>query len=213
MAKLLVLERHFEDDFRKILDWLNKNELEKRLKKIEEAENADALDEDDRSLFSWAKDGPTLSNKELGPYLRLAASLTSAGGIRTELRPDLQEILEKLAGSEAGPRKEAAEKAAGLPIEDRLEVVRELVGVIVTDPSRQDDVGQGLALIGSDDAVAAETMARLTGLGAGSVEAELIIRIEKLPGAHDVIRSWLESDGLGDMAETAAKNALGEGGT
>jgi hypothetical protein len=207
MAKLLLLERTDDDGFRQLLNWLNQGKIDEKLRRVEEAKEKDKLDPDEELLREWAQGEPKLAEVNLGPYLRLAASLTSKAGPRSQLRSDLRVLLDPMIGGETGPRQKALKQAVKLPPEDRIELGREMARELVANPSRQEDIAPALSELGSDEQVGREIVARLADLSARSVQPDLVIRIRDLPGADELITGWVESGNLSEIAKNTAEKS------
>lgn len=212
MAKLLFLEQVEPEQFDQLLTWLAAGNLKSKLKELEEAEDATGLGATESGLWTWARQRPHLADEELGPYLRLAASLKSMPGASTDLRSELQELLERLISDVSATRDQAQTEALALPPGDKSELVKEIVRVIQTEPGRQDDASDSLkALADGDERVATALAGALAGLDASIIEPGLIIRLQGLEAMQSVIAQWLESGRLGEIAEKAARSAVDDG--
>ena len=208
LAKLLLLEQLSPDEFRVLLSWLANGELPERLSKLEDAKKQDDLDAEARPLFEWSQVQPALAEKDLGPYLRLAASLRSLPGPRTELRPEMVELLDDLAATDRSTRQSGQGRVAGLPAEDRIALLRELVRKIQAEPARQDEIGESLAALAEDEQVASELADRLRDLDPGSIEPALVIWLKDAQATHPVIKEWASSDQLKGDTKKAADQVL-----
>ncbi len=211
LAKLLMLERLDAEGFNTVLDWLQDGELAERLAKIEAAESADGLEAQEAQLLDWAHNGPKLAGEQLGPYLRLAASLQSRAGARSQLRSELRDIVGGLLSDVASTQKKATTDWEALGATDQLAVAREMVRDIVAEPRRQANAGRALQALGATPAPAQELIAGLGEMAPRDVEASLVISIAALPGGHDLVRRWLESGELTQMSTRAAAQALAPG--
>ena len=209
LAKLLILERLDAEGFNTILDWLQSGELTDRLAKIEAAEKAEGLEPEEARLFDWAHSGPALAGEQLGPYLRLAASLQSRAGARSQLRSELRDIVGGLLSEAASAQKTAITEWEALGASGQLAVAREMVRDIVADPRRQANAGRALQALGAIPPSAQELIAGLAELAPADVEPSLVIPIAPLPGGHELIRRWLQSGELAEMLTKAAEQALG----
>lgn len=212
LAKLLVLEQTNPEQFDVILKWSRQGRLKEQLSKLEATEGENTLDASEKALSVWAQAGPPLVELELDRYLRLAASLRSLPGGPSELRPDLQAVLDGLTDEAAVRRREAQDKLATMPEADRIQLVKEAVRMIIAERGKQADIAESLAKLGGDPAVAAEMGAVLKDLDASLIEAALIIRLQSLAGMTEVINGWLASDRLDHQATEAAKAAIEEAG-
>lgn len=209
LAKLMVLEETDSDNFATLLDWLGSGELTKRLAALE-SEDADGSANDAHPLREWARERPHLSEYELDPYLRLAASLRSLPTPATGLRSDLRELLEQLTDKKQAVRRGAQKRAVEMQVEDRLALVRELVALVRAEPNRQADIAESLAEFASkDDVAASEIVRRLDDFDVAKIKPALVIR---LGGAGSTVRplieKWVASDRLPQLARNAAEKVL-----
>ena len=211
LAKLLVLEEHEPEQFSTLIDWLNHGELEAQLTALEDAESPAESPDPHAMLRKWAQERPSLAALDLGPYLRLAASLASRTAVGAALRSDLQAIIEQLLDESAAQRSAAIGDADALQPEDKLTISRQLVAIARADPDRQDYISRALAKLVEDDALALDIAIRLRELDASEVRAPLIIRLTgatSVPAMLDTVRAWSETERLDKMAKAAADNAL-----
>lgn len=209
LAKLMVLEETDSDNFTTLLDWLGNGELAARLAALE-TEEADVGATDAHAyLRQWARERPHLSEYDLGPYLRLAASLRSLPTPATSLRSDLRELLEQLADKGRAVRKGAQARAVEMQVEDRLTLARELVATLRAEPNRQSEIGESLGeLAGKDEAVAAEIASRLEDFDAAKVLPALVIRLNGAGAAmRALVERWVASDRLPEPSRKAAAKA------
>lgn len=211
LAKLLILERLDAEGFNTVLDWLQNGELAERLAKVETAEKADGLGPEEAYLFDWAKNGPKLAGETLGPYLRLATSLQSRAGVRSQLRSELRDIVGGLLSDTAGAQKKGISDWEGLGATDQLSVAREMVRDIVADPRRQGDAGRAIEALGNHELSAQEITAGLREMAPKDVEPGLLISVGGIVGGPDLIGRWIESNDLTESSKTAAEQALKRG--
>jgi hypothetical protein len=209
LAKLLVLERLDTDGFNTVLDWLQEGELTARLTKLEQAENADGLDAQETQLHEWARSGPKLADKQLGPYLRLAASLQSRAGARSQLRSQLRDITGGLLSEVAGTQKAAIKDWEGLGEVDQLAVAREFAHDVVAEPKRQAQGRRAIEALGKDQAAARAITAGLAGLAPKDVEPALAIALSAISGGRELIEGWVASGELTAMTSKAVESAPG----
>lgn len=211
LAKLMVLERIEGDAFGQLLDWLGGGVLEDRLRALEDDEQGVP---DAHSAFEWwTAMAPKIAGTDLGPYLRLAASLRRRAGPRSDLRADLADLLEKLATDVMVDRTEAQSKLKELPESDRRVMAREITEMMRTNPDAQEKLTEALDDLLSDAATAPGVVDGLTRIDPSRVEASLIITIgggevitEEI---RTVIRSWRDSDRLQEVAKNTADEILG----
>lgn len=80
----MVLERVEEDASGELLKWLGAGTLADNLRRLEDGEQLDAAPP--AALEWWIAMPPKIADTNLGPYLRLAASLRRRTGPRSDLR-------------------------------------------------------------------------------------------------------------------------------
>ncbi len=208
LAKLLILERLDAEGFNTVLDWLQHGELTARLTKLEQAEKTDGLDPQEKQLHEWARSGPKLADKQLGPYLRLATSLQSRSGARSQLRSQLRDITGGLLSEVAGAQKAAITDWKGLGETDQLAVAREFAHDVVAEPKRQAHGRRAIEALGKDQAAAHAITAGLAGLAPKDVEPALAIALSAISGGRELIEGWVASGELTAMTSKAAESAL-----
>lgn len=216
LAKLMVLEQLYPDEFQRVLGWLNEGELPKRLGDLEAGK--DAGREGSAKLLDWAKLPPALADVDLGPYLRLAASLHHVAAGAVMLRADLRELADQLSDTRDATRKRAQKAVGERPLEDRLELVRELVRRLRQEPKRQDDYGQSIGMLAKSSAeVAAEVANLLRDFDISQVGPALPVRLavdvdSPTPAIVTLLREWHASDRLPDPARRAIEEIKGTTG-
>jgi KAP family P-loop domain len=222
LAKLMVLEQLYPDEFERVLGWLTNGELDVRLAALETTEKpkkGKAPDDSSPKLKDWAELPPPLAAVDLEPYLRLAAALHRVAAGATGLRADLRELADELSSSSDQARKKAKETARGKAIDDRVDLVRELVRRMRLEPQRQDDYGDSIGnLAQSAGEVAKEAVALLREFDVAQVKVALPIRLvvdpaNPTPAMVELLREWEKSDRLpGPVARSiteATRNAPG----
>jgi hypothetical protein len=212
LAKLMVLERIAEDAFGQLLDWLADGTLAENLRKLEENETVEV---DAHSALDWWKEmSPKLSPIDLAPYLRLAASLRRRAGPRSDLRADLADLLEKLSVASLVERGEAQRRLKELPEPDRRVMAREITEALRTNPEAQENLIETLDDLLRDEATAPEIVDGLKRLDASRVDAGLVVTITGDEVVSDpiqaIVRDWIASGRLQEVAHNAAKDALGQ---
>jgi hypothetical protein len=211
LAKLLILEELEPDAFSQLLGWLGTGELAEKLAALEDPKHTT---EGSPALREWAQTSSALSGEDLGPYLRLAASLRSLVAPGSELRPELREMLGELRADTQTVRKRARKRLGELSPEDRLLVARELGDIARTEPGSQERIGEALQELMADEALAPEILRRLTELDAGAVSAGLIVRIiqagPRQTEALALVTQWSDSGRLDPVTGAAAKTVLNE---
>jgi hypothetical protein len=211
LAKLLILERLDGEGFNTVLDWLQNGELTERLTRLEQAEKPDGLEAQEARLFDWAHSGPKLAGQQLGRYLRLASSLQSRAGARSQLRSELREVVGRLLSDVAGTQKAAIAEWEALGAVDRVAVAREMMRDIVAEPRRQEHAGRAIDAFGKEPHVAHEIVTGVADLAAKDVEAPLVIMLAAIEGGPGVIQGWLASGELAGLAKRAAENPTSGG--
>jgi hypothetical protein len=211
LAKLMVLEELEREQFGKLLDLLSAGELETKLSEWEQ--DAHVPSGPDAKLQAWAHEKPHISGIDLGPYLRLAASLRALPAPGTALRSDLQALLDALTDSAAGKRKAAQSAAVSLQREDRLTLGRALVEAILARPRDQAAIGESLQELIVKDAegeVVQDIAERLRALNPSDVQPALITRIwrDGQDGIRETVRGWSESGALNPASAKLAKEYL-----
>jgi hypothetical protein len=213
LAKLLVLEELEPDAFSQLLAWLGDGELPKKLAELEDPKRGDA---GVPVLQEWAQTPPALAREDLGPYLRLAASLRSLAAPGSGLRIELRDLLQELRADAQTTRKSARKRMMALGAEDRLTVARELTETARTEPDVQDRVAEALQELMDDEAAGTEILRRLEELDAASVTPGLIVRITQSTklktGALALVARWRDSGRLPEIAAATANELLGKQG-
>jgi hypothetical protein len=209
LAKLLVLEELEPDAFSQLLAWLGTGELPQRLAGLEDPKG---VEDGTPALREWARTSPALSGEDLGPYLRLAASLRSLAAPGSGLRPELRELLDGLRADTQAARKNARKRVGEMGPEDRLLIARELSELARTEPDSQERIGEALQELMADEAVADEILRGLTELDAGAVSPGLIVRITRAgprrAEALALLEQWRDSGRLDSVTDAAVKTVL-----
>jgi ABC-type oligopeptide transport system ATPase subunit len=220
LAKLMVLEQLYPDEFERVLGWLVGGELATQLADLEGGAKPKkgAGTEVAPKLRDWAQLPPALADIDLEPYLRLAASLHRVAAGAVGLRADLRELADALSDSCNQPRKKAQEAASGRSLEDRADLVRELVRRLRLEPQRQNDYGDSIgALARSSGEVANEAAALLRDFDVAQVRVALPVRLvvdvnNPTPAIVGVLREWLASERLPAPARRAIEEATAKAG-
>lgn len=211
LAKLLVLEELEPDAFSQLLAWLGTGELASKLTALEDPTGPE---DGNHVLREWAQTSPALSGEDLGPYLRLAASLRSLVAPGSGLRPDLREVLDGLRADTQAARKNARKRVGEMGPEDRMLIARELSELARTEPDSQERIGESLQELMADEAVAHEILRGLRELDAGAVSPGLIVRITRAGPRHAeafaLLAQWRDSGRLDSVTDAAVKTVLDE---
>ena len=212
LAKLLILEELDPVAFSQLIGWLAEGELKERLEELEKPGEDDGAD----GMREWAQVSPALAGEELGPYLRLAASLRSLSSPGGQLRSELRKLLKELTATTQTKRKAARKSLAKLGSEDRMEMSRALCEIARTEPDQQDSAAESLEELIQDGALAAEIVLRLGEIDAEAVRPGLIVRISgdgpAKTDAIGLVERWLASGRLPEVSQAAAQTVVGGGG-
>jgi hypothetical protein len=212
LAKLLILEELDPVAFSQLISWLAGGELKERLEELEKPGEDDGSD----GMREWAQVSPALAGEELGPYLRLAASLRSLSTPGGQLRSELRKLLKELTATTQTKRKAARKSLAKLGSEDRLEMSRALCEIARTEPDQQDSAAESLEELIQDGALAAEIVLRLGEIDAEAVRPGLIVRISgdgpAKADAIGLVERWSASGRLPEVSQAAAQTVAGGGG-
>jgi hypothetical protein len=212
LAKLMVLEELESDQFNTLLEWQGKGELPERLKELENRDAKVPSPDPYAALRPWAQAPPALGDLDLGPYLRLAASLRHLPGPGSGLRSDLNELVERLLDQSDAKRKTARTEARELQVEDRLAIARELLDALRAQPNRQSDIAETLGELVADEVVANDIAARLREFSADSVQPALVLRLvpkDAHAALRETVKTWLDSGQMEAKAARAAEIVLG----
>jgi energy-coupling factor transporter ATP-binding protein EcfA2 len=219
LAKLMVLEQLYPDEFERVLGWLVGGELATQLADLEGGvkPKKGAGTEVAPKLRDWAQLPPALADVDLEPYLRLAASLHRVAAGAVGLRADLRELADALSDSGNQPRKKAQEAASGRSLEDRVDLVRELVRRLRLEPQRQNDYGDSIGALARSGEVANEAAALLRDFDVEQVRVALPVRLvvdvnNPTPAIVGVLREWLASERLPAPARRAIEEATAKAG-
>ena len=165
IAKLMVLEQYFPDEFREVTGWLREQTLRSNLEALEtqagsstpeetaeddeaaagESATADGDDKKQKDaprfsdqLIRWARLSPPLSKKEIAPYLVLAASFKSVFLASESLPEAIRDIATQLLSrSPSEARRATDEMLRSLQTSEATRLVAHIGGVIIDDPQRQ----------------------------------------------------------------------------
>jgi hypothetical protein len=211
LAKLMVLEQLEPDAFAQLLDWLGDGTLPEKLREIEDGKSPQGA----HTAFEWwAQMPPKLAGVDLGPYLRLAASLRRRPGPRSELRPDLADMLDALQSPAIKGRSEAQKRLRELPSGDRIVMAREIVGVMRIEPGAQEHLAETFSELVSDPDLTMELVDGLRRMDPGRVDAGLIIAMGgDHPAAEQmrtIVREWRDGGSLDEIRQNAADEVLGD---
>jgi hypothetical protein len=210
LAKLMVLEQLAPDAFGQILDWLGDGTLGEKLRTLEEKHQVP--DAAHAAFDWWGRMAPPVASVDLGPYLRLAASLRSRTGPRSDLRADLRELLDQLHAGTMSARSDGRKRLGDLASADKLVMVREITELMRIEPGTQEHLSEAVGQLIIDSALVPELVNGLRQLDPSRVDAGLIIAItgENAPNdqTHPVVREWLDSGRMSEVQAKAAKAVL-----
>jgi hypothetical protein len=122
-----------------------------------------------------------------------------------------------LSESGDGARKKAQAAAVERSVEDRVDLVRDLVRRLRLEPQRQNDYGESIGVLArTSPVVVAEAVNLLRDIDVSTVSAALPIRLvvdvkEPTPPLVQLLREWLPSERLPSRARRAIEQILGEG--
>jgi KAP family P-loop domain len=211
LAKLMVLEQLAPDAFDQLIRWLGEGTLGEKLRILEEEKKLP--DEGHEALDWWRTLPPDLRAVPLGPYLRLAATLRSHAGPRSDLRIELREVLDGLHAAHGPTKNKARKKLEELPEPDRQVLAREITELMRVEPETQADLGRALPILLKHDATIDQTIDGLRRLDPPRIDPAVIVALGSIrtDRTHPVLREWLESGRLGEVSGNAAASALAEG--
>lgn len=220
LAKLMVLEELHPREFRTIVAWSLESSLASRLNLLEsEPKDGPERDEDaspdaaPQALREWARMEPHLAEVDLGPYLRLAASLMTVPTAPPGLRADLAEVFAGLISSSDTTRKQAQKDSAKLSPEDRLELLDQVTSRLVLRPEEQDRLGQSIvSLVRGNEAAAEMAAGKLQELEITRLESSLCVRLlprsNRLASFVSLAEDWRDTEGIPDEAKHAIESLL-----
>jgi KAP-like P-loop domain-containing protein len=213
LAKLMVLEQLAPDAFDQLIRWLGDGTLGEKLRTLEEKKQLP--DDGHEALEWWRTLPPDLRELPLGPYLRLAASLRSHAGPRSDLRLDLREILDKLHRAHGGTRNAARKDLEELSEPDRQTMARAITELMRVEPDTQEHLALALPILLKDDATLDQTLDGLRRLDPARIDPAVVIALGEIRAdrTHPVLREWVESGRLGVVAGKAAESALAKDGS
>ena len=127
LAKLVILEERYPDAFDALVsrDWSEQKRLMESWEEWAKQEGGDPPEGSLDGTKAWAAAEPSLVNRELGPYLTLAASLASRT-IRLAISEELAALVLRMVGESDADRELAYEQALQKSPDERRQVVLEL---------------------------------------------------------------------------------------
>ncbi len=226
LAKLLVLERFYDDQFQELHAWqAEQGGMPEQVQKLETA----AVDEDtnaaeefpiwltDAALKQWLMTEPKLSGENLSSYFTLAresVSLTSVGARR--LSSEQQRLFSLLQSRSRAQRRQGVEAAKSMDVEELGSVYDALWAKVKTNPGG-DAIDGILDLALTSEPMARRVLKSLKSLPAASIPVRIIPRFAQLGQTHmslsnDVnaqLRDW--SGCATRRVSTAATRVLNSG--
>jgi hypothetical protein len=220
VAKLMVLEVLLPEGFKRILDWLARNELREQMAQLETAagrvaapaepvsgdptdteatEDTDASPETTETdgefsddLIRWAKLPPDLSGVDLGPYLHLAAAFSGEPLLDSELPERLRDLAANLLSSVRAEQKSVTEQdLLALRTGDAAALVRHLARAARDRPTEQRPAVVGLLRITRLHPSSVEEATKwLTAIPADEVQPAAVLSFE--PGDARTFKGVLE---------------------
>ncbi|MCA1678226.1 MAG: hypothetical protein LC777_04375 [Actinobacteria bacterium] len=214
LAKLMVLEQLEDAAFVTLLKWMREGELSARLTALEkgEARIEGAVTESAlAALRVWAKLDPALTKLDIGPYLRLAASLSSRVSAESGLPPEVRELADLFMGSRAEQR-EAESRLPRTGIDHRLSLARYFVDRAKGQPEQEKALAVPIEALAKDAAVAEAMTEGLRELDPQRIKGPLIVALTPEKGAQPALRmaveTWIESGRLDKRIEAVARKRL-----
>ncbi|RPE76008.1 MULTISPECIES: P-loop NTPase fold protein [unclassified Frondihabitans] len=165
IAKLMVLEQYFPDEFREVTGWLREQKLRSNMEALErragsstteevvgddEPKEVDAVEPTESTdaavtgtqfsdqLVRWARLSPPLSKKDIAPYLVLAASFKSVFLAAENLPEGIRDIATQLLSrSPSEARRATDDMLKSLTVSEATQLVTHIGGVIIDEPQRQ----------------------------------------------------------------------------
>jgi hypothetical protein len=214
LAKLMVLEQLEDAAFVTLLKWMREGELSARLAALEKGEKSveGAVTESAlAALRVWAKLDPALAKHDIGPYLRLAASLSSRVSAESGLPPEVRELADLFMGSRAEQR-DAASRLPGTGIDHRLALARYFVDTAKSQPEQEKELAVPIEALAKDPAVAEAMAEGLSELDPKRIKGPLIVALtpekDAQPALRKVVETWVNSGRLGKPIEGVARKRL-----
>jgi hypothetical protein len=210
LAKLMVLEYLAPEAFDQLLKWLGEGTLPEKLALLEE--KGELPEDGHEALKWWRKLAPDLHDVPLSPYLRLAASLRSQAGLRSDLRADLRDLLERLHTGSGQKKNSARTKLGNLADPDRVVMSREIAELMRVEPATQPDLARAAQVLLKDDATVDQMLEGLRRLDPPRIDAAVVIALREGPSekTHPLLREWIDSGRLGEVQGKAAEAILAE---
>ena len=215
LAKLMVLEQLEDAAFDTLLNWMREGELAARLDALEKGEEEIAGVSEGTlvALRGWARLDPALADRDLEPYLRLAAALRSRVSPESGLPPELREVADLFLGSR-GEQREAAKRLEDMTPENRVTLGRYFADQAKSQPEQEKALAVPIEAFGKDPD-AAEAMAPvLQELDPRRIKGSLVLALvpqkDANPAMRKVLESWVESGRLDEKVEAIAKKRLEE---
>jgi hypothetical protein len=211
IAKLMVIEKLFDADFKSLLQWLAAGRLREQLdalqavakgsspsaqhdgKKHSESASATAESQFSGTMIRWAKLPPELDATEVSGYLTLAAAFQGRLLVDESLSEKLRDIAAALTSSSQVDRKAVkTDELRLLPPGDVVELLAHLGRRMQDDPSIQlaaVNAVVSLADLHTDEI--AEARAALAKLPGQEVKASTVLLLQgKAADYDDVLKGW-----------------------
>lgn len=153
LAKLMVLERFYEDRFRELFEWQrNQNGISNEIIRLEKSTDLNVQNEEfsdtekvwllDESLKNWLATEPKLANVPLSEYFYIAHETlrisTKAG---RQLPPEIQSLLSQLQDNSTPVRQNAIKKILNLAEEDIQSIYSAILSRALKNPNDRAFVG------------------------------------------------------------------------
>jgi hypothetical protein len=128
IAKLLLLEDRYHDDFEKLAATpeADRADLLRRWETWARAGEGEPPDGFSEETKTWAAAEPSLAGEDLGPYITLAASLAATVSLAAGMSDELAALLVRMTGQSEADRPLAVETASKRPVGDQRLMVQAL---------------------------------------------------------------------------------------
>jgi KAP family P-loop domain len=220
IAKLMVIERLFESDFKDLLEWLAAGRLRDQLDALQTlakggssspekdgktkpgARSAAADTEFSGTMIRWAKLPPDLDATEVSGYLTLAAAFQGRLLVDESLPEKLRDLAAALTSSSQVDQKSVKTEELGrLPSGDVVELLAHLGRRMQDDPSIQlATVNAIVTLAELHPEEIAEARAALAKLPGQELKPSTVLLLRGKAAAYDkVLRNWEATAGNGSV--------------
>lgn len=214
LAKLMILERFHQEQFKQLYDWQSAQDgLPEEIKELEEIARATTKSGDskkksfqswldDPDLRSWLRMEPSLVNKNLLPYYHLAReSVTLKMSEGRRLSQEQQELLRKLLSKSQAVVKSAAKTLVQKPDNEIFVIYDTLWGQIREQPGDPYPLNGAYETSLLHEGVAQRFIAGLQSISPGGINIKLVPRLGQISQSHaslktqvaDLLKAWSQS--------------------